>query len=55
LYGWDLSKPETLGQVNTKGNKTFKPNLAESSRKVKWEGWQKAVERSKGWEEGVDA
>ncbi|KAJ8082050.1 Glycerol kinase [Marasmius tenuissimus] len=54
LFGWDLSNPETLAEVNTKGTTEFKPALEETKRQKKWEGWQKAVERSKGWEEGVD-
>lgn len=54
LFGWDLTKPETLSEVNTKGSREFKPSLAEPERQKKWEGWQRAVERSKGWESGVD-
>ncbi|TFK39928.1 glycerol kinase [Crucibulum laeve] len=54
LYGWDLSKPATLSEVNTKGNREFTPSISEEDRKKKWEGWQRAVERSRGWEEGVD-
>ncbi|KAK7021902.1 Glycerol kinase [Paramarasmius palmivorus] len=54
LFGWDLQNPETLAEVNTKGSTEFKPALEEAQRQKKWEGWQRAVERSKGWEEGVD-
>ncbi|KAG7095770.1 hypothetical protein E1B28_006475 [Marasmius oreades] len=54
LFGWDLTKPETLAEVNTLNNTEFKPALAEEKRQEKWEGWQKAVERAKAWEEGVD-
>ncbi|KAJ8518551.1 hypothetical protein ONZ45_g4383 [Pleurotus djamor] len=54
LFGWDLQAPETLTEVNTKGSKEFVPSMSESDRSKKWEGWQRAVERSKGWEEGVD-
>ncbi|KAJ7576940.1 glycerol kinase [Mycena floridula] len=53
LFGWDLSKPETLNEVNTKGSTEFKPALAETERDARWKGWQRAVERSKGWEVGV--
>ncbi|KAF5392691.1 hypothetical protein D9757_001000 [Collybiopsis confluens] len=53
LFGWDVSDPETLKEVNTKGTTEFKPSLEEKARQKKWEGWQRAVERSKGWEEGV--
>jgi glycerol kinase len=54
LFGWDLNKPETLAEVNTKGSVEFAPVLEETERQKGWEGWQRAVERSKGWEEGVD-
>ena len=55
LFGWDISKPETLSEVNTRGNKTFNPNMTVAEREKRWQGWQKAVERSRGWEEGVDS
>lgn len=54
LFGWDLNEPATLTEVNTKGSREFIPSMQESTRTKKWEGWQRAVERSKGWEEGVD-
>ncbi|KAF9006010.1 glycerol kinase [Cyathus striatus] len=54
LFGWDLSNPDSLAEVNTKGSRDFIPSLAEEKRQKKWEGWQRAIERSKGWEEGVD-
>ncbi|KAF9466043.1 glycerol kinase [Collybia nuda] len=54
LFGWDINKPETLREVNTKGSREFTPALAEPERQKKWEGWQRAVERSRGWEAGVD-
>lgn len=54
LFGWDINAPETLKEVNTKGTTEFKPTMEEPIRKKKWEGWQRAVERSKGWDEGVD-
>lgn len=54
LFGWDLTRPETLNDVNTKGSRDFVPTLEEKVRQTKWEGWQRAVERSRGWEEGVD-
>jgi len=53
LFGWDINKPETLREVNTKGSREFAPSLQESERERKWKGWQRAVERSKAWEEGV--
>ncbi|KAI9573958.1 hypothetical protein HD554DRAFT_575393 [Boletus coccyginus] len=53
LFGWDLSKPETLAEVNTKGSKEFTPRTSVVQREKAWAAWQRAVERSKGWEEGV--
>ncbi|KAG6896529.1 hypothetical protein C0992_007663 [Termitomyces sp. T32_za158] len=52
LHGWDLTKPETLAEVNTKGTREFVPQLASEEQLKRWEGWQRAVERAKGWEEG---
>jgi len=54
LFGWDLTKPETLTEVNTRGSREFTPTMDEPSRAKKWEGWQRAVQRSKAWESGVD-
>jgi hypothetical protein len=52
LFGWDLKNPESLKEVNTKGSREYTPNLQEAQRK-KWQGWQKTVERSRGWKEGA--
>ncbi|KDN43979.1 hypothetical protein RSAG8_05711, partial [Rhizoctonia solani AG-8 WAC10335] len=49
LFGWDISKPETLARVNTKGSASFKPRTTKEQRALKWLGWQRAVERSRGW------
>ncbi|KAJ4490369.1 glycerol kinase, partial [Lentinula aciculospora] len=54
LFGWNIEEPETLKEVNTKGTTEFNPSMEDRIRARKWEGWQRAVERSKGWEEGVD-
>lgn len=54
LFGWDITKPETLAQVNTAGSFTFQPNMVAKDRAVRWKGWQRAVERSRGWEEATD-
>ncbi|KAI0734034.1 glycerol kinase [Fomitopsis betulina] len=54
LFGWDISNPETLAEVNTKGTREFKPAVDETFREKKWLGWKRAVERSLKWEEGVD-
>ncbi|KAG6821471.1 hypothetical protein H0H93_010195 [Arthromyces matolae] len=52
LHGWDLTKPETLAEVNTKGTREFAPHMSLMEQQKRWDGWQRAVERSKGWEEG---
>jgi glycerol kinase len=54
LFGWDLSKPETLKGVNDHGSTVFEPKFDEKKRAKKWAGWQRAVERSKGWDESSD-
>ncbi|KAH8832905.1 glycerol kinase [Flagelloscypha sp. PMI_526] len=54
LYGWDINKLETLNEVNTRGTSEFKPSFDEEVREKMWNGWQRAVERSKGWEDAVD-
>lgn len=53
-FGWDLSAPETLKDVNTKGSREFLPGTDEANRQARWKNWQRAVERARGWEEGVD-
>ncbi|THH14755.1 hypothetical protein EW146_g5618 [Bondarzewia mesenterica] len=54
LFGWDMCKPETFAEVNTNGGKVFTPRVDQKRRDLLWAGWQRAVERSKGWEEGID-
>lgn len=57
LFGWDLNKPETLTEVNTKGNTVFEPGTTEQAklqREKKWRGWERAVARSLKWEEEED-
>ncbi|KAI0369831.1 glycerol kinase [Pilatotrama ljubarskyi] len=54
LHGWNISQPETLAEVNTKGSVNFTPSMPEPEREKRWQGWKRAIERSKGWEEGVD-
>lgn len=49
LFGWDISKPETLHEVNTAGSQVFKPQTTQDERDKRWRGWQRAVERSRGW------
>lgn len=54
LFGWDITNPDTMAEVNTNGSTEFKPRLDEAMREQKWQGWHRAVDRSKGWEEGVE-
>lgn len=54
LFGLDISKSETLNEVNTKGSTEFKPQFEDAIREKKWQGWQRAVQKSMQWEEGID-
>ncbi|KIM53431.1 hypothetical protein SCLCIDRAFT_1222829 [Scleroderma citrinum Foug A] len=54
LFGWDLSKPETFADVNTKGSRTFTSTMSAEKREKHWSAWLRAIERSKGWEESAD-
>jgi glycerol kinase len=49
LFGWDLTKPETLSKVNTADVHTFEPELPEKERLKKIRGWEKAVSRARAW------
>lgn len=49
LFGWDLSKPETLKDVNTAGRHTFEPIISNEVRAAGVLGWERAVERARGW------
>lgn len=49
LFGWDLSKPETLAEVNTANVDVFEPELKEKTRLRMIRGWERAVERAKSW------
>lgn len=51
LFGWDLSKPETLKRVNMAGRDAFEPKIDEEKRKELLRQWWRAVERSRGWHE----
>ncbi|EJU03381.1 glycerol kinase [Dacryopinax primogenitus] len=50
LFGWDVRRPETLNRVNTQGNQTFNPKISTEERARMWVAWNRAVERSRGWE-----
>lgn len=49
LFGWDLSKPETLSRVNMAGRDVFEPKLPAEKREALLKQWWRAVERSRGW------
>jgi glycerol kinase len=51
LFGWDIRKPETMAEVNTKGSTEFKPSIGEPMREKRWQRWQCAVQRAMKWEE----
>jgi glycerol kinase len=54
LFGWDISKPETLDRVNTSGSTSFTSQLDEKEREQKWKGWKKAVGRSLKWADAIE-
>jgi glycerol kinase len=49
LFGWDISRPETLREVNTARNTSFNPHTTKQQRAEAYRGWQRAVDRSRGW------
>ncbi|CAO1625766.1 unnamed protein product [Sympodiomycopsis kandeliae] len=49
LFGWDLSRPETLSKVNMAGRDVFESKLEAEKRKELLKQWWRAVERSRGW------
>ncbi|PWN54505.1 putative glycerol kinase [Violaceomyces palustris] len=51
LFGWDINKPETLAKVNTAGKQTFAPKIDDKRRAELMHGWERAVEKAKGWNE----
>ena len=54
IFGWDVNKPETLAEVNIKGHTNFVPRLDTTEREKWWVCWQRAVERSRGWDDRWD-
>jgi len=52
LFGWDITKPDTMAEVNKKGSIEFKPSMGETTREKMWQKWQRAVDRAKKWEDG---
>lgn len=51
LFGWKMSDPKTFAKVNAANRDHFEPKLDEEERKRLIAGWDRAVERAKGWEE----
>jgi len=49
LFGWAITRPETLMDVNTARSTVFVPRTTAEERGMAWRGWQRAVERSRGW------
>jgi glycerol kinase len=49
LFGWDLTKPETLAEVNTANVDIFEPEITEKKRLKMIRGWNRAVDRAKAW------
>ncbi|GAA5993229.1 hypothetical protein JCM10908_004520 [Rhodotorula pacifica] len=49
LFGWDLTKPDTLAKVNRLDVKVFSPTINEQEREWKYSGWTRAVDRARGW------
>ncbi len=54
LFGWDISRPETLKEVNTARSTNFVPRTTEKERAEAWHGWQRAVDRSRKWFETTE-
>ncbi|TIC10574.1 hypothetical protein E3Q15_03012 [Wallemia mellicola] len=49
LWGWDVTKPETLEKVNTAGNVFFAPHDDTKLRTRVYRLWNRAVERASKW------
>lgn len=49
LFGWDLSNPDTLKQVNTSDAHVFECEITEAQRTKAIKGWERAVDRARKW------
>ncbi|GAA5920974.1 hypothetical protein JCM1841_003237 [Sporobolomyces salmonicolor] len=49
LFGWNLTEPDSLRKVNRLDVTVFKPRLTEEEKEWKYAGWQRAVDRARGW------
>ena len=54
LFGWGLTRPETLARINTARGTHFLPRLGEKERSEARRGWLRAVDRSRGWIETLE-
>lgn len=54
MFGWDISDASTLTKVNAENSDAFEPKIDDEKRKTLLHGWNRAVERAKGWEEEGD-
>lgn len=51
MFGWDLNDPKTLVKVNAENGDTFESRIDKIKRAKMIRGWNRAVERAKGWDE----
>lgn len=49
LFGWNVENPKSLEKVNVQGKTVFKSHIDAEKRAKMYHGWNRAVERSKGW------
>lgn len=54
LFGWDVTRPETLSKVNTADAQYFEPKISARQRAKMIRGWERAVTRAREWHEGDD-
>ena len=55
LFGWKIDQPETLKECNSKGKQKFEPKIDNEKRRIGKIGWERAVERARGWNAGPDS
>jgi len=54
LFGWDVENPKSLEKVNVQGKTVFKSHIDADRRAKMYAGWNRAVLRSKGWNERTE-
>lgn len=54
LFGWDITRPETLAKVNTADTQLFEPQISAKKRDKMRRGWTRAVERARHWRQDED-